>query len=97
MSNSSHSWRSKPVEIQYIERLYEEWSGSMSADLQDSNTATITCTTPFALGLLVGHIMNRWLRDGQGFDTLLINTKENKATISVCKDANKNRLKLLWE
>ena len=31
-----------------------------------------------------------------GFDKLVIDTKECKATITVCKDASKNRLKVLW-
>ena len=86
-----------PVEIQFIERLYDEWGCSMAATKQTRHTATIECRTPFSLGLLVGHVMNRWLRDGQGFDKLVIKTKESKATITVCADATKNRMKVLWQ
>ena len=85
-----------PSVILFVEQLYNEWGCSMDAEIVEKNSATIKCKTPFALGLLVGHIMNRWLRDGQGFDTLVIDTKENKATLTVCKEASKNRLKILW-
>ena len=84
------------VEIQYIERLYDEWGRSMAATEITKHTATIECENPFKLGLLIGHIMNRWLRDGQGFDKLVIDTKECKATITVRTDASKNKMKLLW-
>ena len=85
-----------PVEIQFIERLYQEWGRAMAAEEKSANKAIVECRTPFSLGLLVGHVMNRWLRDGQGFDKLVIDTKACKATITVRKDASKNRLKVLW-
>ena len=97
MKNSSNaSMHNSAVEIQYIERLYDEWGRSMAATERSKNTATIACETPFKLGLLIGHIMNRWLRDGQGFDKLVIDTKECKATITVRTDASKNKMKVLW-
>ena len=97
MKNSlTKSTHENAVEIQYIERLYEEWGRSMAAKEQSRHTATIDCGHPFTLGLLVGHVMNRWLRDGQGFDKLVIDTKECKATITVCSDASKNKMKILW-
>ena len=94
--SSAKSTLSTPIEVQYIERLYKEWGCAMAVNEQSANSATILCRTPFSLGLLVGHIMNRWLRDGQGLDKLVIDTKACKATITVRKDASKNRLKVLW-
>ena len=68
----------------------------MAVNEYAANSSTIDCSSPFTLGLLVGHIMNRWLRDGQSFDTLTIDTKACKVTISVCKEPSRNRLKVLW-
>ena len=85
-----------PVEIQFIERLYQEWGRAIAVEDKSDNTATIDCKTPFTLGLLVGHVMNKWLKDGQGFDKMIIDTKACKATITVCKDARLNKLKVLW-
>ena len=96
MKKSSIKSTGKPIEIQYVEQLYEEWGCSMAATEKTKHTATIDCGHPFTLGLLVGHIMNRWLRDGQGFDKLVIDTKACKATITVRTDASKNRMKILW-
>ena len=97
MKNSSiKSTSNTPAVILFVEQLYKEWGCSMDVANVGRNSATIECKTPFMLGLLVGHIMNRWLHDGQGFDKLVIDTKECKATISISKDATKNRLKILW-
>ena len=45
---------------------------------------------------LAADLPKKLLRDGQSFDTLTIDTKACKVTISVCKEPSRNRLKVLW-
>ena len=49
------------------------------------------------IGVVAEPCRSEMLKCGSlGFDKLVIDTKECKATITVCKDASKNRLKVLW-
>ena len=48
------------------------------------------------LGMLVGHIMNRWVKDGQSFDEMIVDTKNCNVRLSAHQDSRKNRLKTSW-
>ena len=87
----------KPIEQLYIERLYDEWSRLVKVSDSGKHTSDIKVEKPFMLGLLVGHIMNRWVRDGQSFDQMIIDTKECSVQLSAYGNASQNRLKILWQ
>ena len=80
----------------YIERLYNEWSRLVKVSNIDKHTSDIKVEKPFMLGLLVGHIMNRWVKDGQSFDEMIVDTKNCNVRLSAHQDSRKNRLKTSW-
>ena len=47
---------------------------------------------PFVIGLLIGHIFNRWHKDGVSFDLLQISMKENTLFLQICRDAGLNHM-----
>ena len=52
--------------------------------------------SPFTLGMLIGFVMNQWVKHGYSFNKLEINPKELTVKLQVLKCAESNKLMVVW-
>ena len=88
---------SKPIEKLYLNNMREELENMFSVRYNSDRCVRLYVRTPFTLGLLIGHIVNRFVRDGIGFDSMTINVKKLCVTLSVPEENEAAKLLTKWE
>ena len=80
----------------HLEEMHQELPSLYTVKAETDQSAIIKCRTPFALGLVVGFIMNRWTRYGISFNRLEIDTKQMTIKLQVLRNKDLNDMQVLW-
>ena len=63
---------------------------------ETDQSAVIVAKTSFALGLVVGFVMNRWTRCGISFNRMQIDTQNLTVKLRVLRNQELNDMQVLW-
>ena len=80
----------------HLSDMYRELPTLFKVEAETDQSAIIKCRTPFALGLVIGFVMNRWTRYGISFNRLEIDTKQMTIKLQVLRNHNLNAMQVLW-
>ncbi len=80
-----------------LRRMQEELGGMFVVQARFSSSCILEARSGFALGMMVGHVMNRFVRDGQGFDRMTINVRDFTMTVTLPKTPGQGRLLIEWK
>ena len=80
----------------HLSEMYRELPSLFEVKAETDQSAIIQCRTPFALGLVIGFVMNRWTRYGISFNRLEIDTKQMTIKLQVLRNHNLNAMQVLW-
>ena len=80
----------------HLSDMYRELPTLFTVKAETDQSAIIKCRTPFALGLVVGFVMNRWTRYGISFNKLEIDTKQMTIKLQVLRNKDLNDMQVLW-
>ena len=87
---------STPIESQFLNDLRDELSNLFTVKHKTKYQVTMLVRSPFTLGLLVGSIMNRFVRDGISWHKMVVNIKELSVQLSVSDQQQTNLLQMEW-
>ena len=76
--------------------MYRELPSLFKVKAETDQSAIIKCRSPFARGLVIGFVMNRWTRYGISFNRLEIDTKQMTIKLQVLRNHNLNAMQVLW-
>ena len=76
--------------------MYRELPSLFKVKAETDQSAIIKCRSPFALGLVIGFVMNRWTRYGISFNKLEIDTKQMTIKLQVLRNKDLNDMQVLW-
>ncbi len=62
-----------------------------------SSYCKLQARSPFSLGMMVQHVMNRFIRDGVGFDKLTIDVHEMTMSILIPKHPGRGKMLVEWK
>ena len=85
-----------PIVMSHLSAIYDELGNTVTTVNSKARSAKLAVKTPYALGMLVGCIMNLWVRRGISFDLLTIMPKKLMASVSIRDHPEKNRLIIEW-
>ena len=80
----------------HLSDMYRELPTLFTVEAETDQSAIIKCRTPFALGLVIVFVMNRWTRYGISFNKLEIDTKQMTIKLQVLRNHNLNAMQVLW-
>ncbi len=80
----------------HLSEMYRELPSLFKVKAETDQSAIIKCRSPFALGLVIGFVMNRWTRYGISFNRLEIDTKQMTIKLQVLRNHNLNAMQVLW-
>ena len=80
----------------HLSDMYRELPSLFEVKAETDQSAIIRCGSPFALGLVIGFVMNRWTRYGISFNRLEIDTKQMTIKLQVLRNHNLNAMQVLW-
>ncbi len=89
--------RLKPIDQWMLRRMQEELGGMFVVQARFSNSCILKARSGFALGMMIGHVMNRFVRDGQGFDLMSINVKDFTVALKIPRQPGHGRLLVEWK
>ena len=85
-----------PIETQFLNPVREELRGAFTVVYKRPLSAKLSVRAPFALGLLIGFIMNRFVKDGVSFNKLTIDPADLSLTVQTQEYACHNKLDIKW-
>ena len=91
-----HTDNLTPIEETHLSTIYSELGNTVTTVVSNAWSAKLAARTPYALGMLIGCIMNLWVRRGISFDTLTIIPSKLMASVSIRDHPEENRLIIDW-
>ncbi len=76
--------------------MYEQLGGIFVILSNTNRKAKVKVKSAFALGLVVGNIYNRFIRDGVSFNLMVVDVESLTVELSVAKADCANALKVIW-
>ncbi len=77
--------------------MQEELGGMFVVKERFSSSCILEARSSFALGMMIGHVMNRFVRTGQGFDLMSINVQDFTVALTVPRQPGHGRLLVEWK
>ena len=85
-----------PIVEKFLHPMYDQLGGVFTIMSNTCRKAKVKAKSAFTLGLVVGYIYNRFIRDGVGFNLMVVDVENLTVEISVAKDDCANALKVIW-
>ena len=80
----------------HLTMMREELPALFTIEAESDQSAILVCKTPFALGLIVGFVMNRWVKIGISFNRMQIDTRRLTVKLQVLRNKDLNNLQVEW-
>lgn len=86
------------LEKQFLEPMKEELKSMFTVKWMSGKfSAALVVRNGFTLGMVVGFIMNQWVRFGYSFNKLEIDVSKLTVRLQVMEEAQCNKLTVVWK
>lgn len=89
--------KTTPIRRYFLNTFFENYISLFTIDEETHTCVNMVCSSPFTLGLLIGCVMNRFVRYGVSFDSMVITPSENRIVLKVRNNLNDNKMKIEWK
>ena len=86
----------RTIQDSHLAGMRRELPTLFTVEAETDQSAVIRVNTPFALGLVVGFIMNQWTRYRVSFNRLVIDTRQLTVKLQVLRNKDLNDLQVEW-
>ena len=86
----------RTIQDSHLAEMRRELPTLFTVQAETDQSAVIVAKTSFALGLVVGFVMNRWTRCGISFNRMQIDTKQMTIKLQVLRNKDLNDMQVEW-
>ena len=83
-----------PVARSHLNGLKDELGELFTVKGETPLSFKLKADKPFVIGMLIGHIFNKWHKEGVSFDQLQLNMEENTLFLRICRNPGMNQMKV---
>ena len=86
----------RTIQDSHLAEMRRELPTLFTVQAETDQSAVIVAKTSFALGLVVGFVMNRWTRCGISFNRMQIDTQNLTVKLRVLRKQELNDMQVEW-
>ena len=80
----------------HLSEMQRELPTLFTVEAETDQSAVIRVNTPFALGLVVGFVVNRWNKVGISFNRMQVDTRRLTVKLLVLRNKALNNMQVEW-